>query len=121
MSGETVTWTTGAEPLPAFTITPFSGANPQAAARLRDALLKVRPVGHDYLCDEEFDAPDRWIEEEEDPWVEGTQMQAVEWKRGVGLVCTGEVAEKRAPYAGWCCEKARQRQEIDAALKATDG
>ena len=63
------------------------------AARLRAVLLKVRPTGHDHLCDSGPDGEDAWVDRtEEDAFM------------------------PHVPYVGWCCHSANQRHAIDEAL-----
>jgi len=110
ITGETMVLFSGQEPT---VVTLTFGVS--EVERLREALRQVRPIGHDYLCEHD-EGPDVWVDESDDPPIDGTAFRAVEWVAGVGLITTDKPVEPEAPYVGWCCSRATARHTIDAAL-----
>lgn len=116
--GETMVLTSGQGQDPTVVTLTFGVSEVE---RLRETLRQVRPSGHDFLCEygghgRGRDAPDVWIDESNEPPLDTTNMRAVEWVEGVGLILSDRPVEPEAPYVGWCCSMATARHTIDAAL-----
>jgi hypothetical protein len=111
-AGETFTATTG-QPAQVFTFSLPGGE----IERLREALRKVRPTGHDHICENGPDGPDTWVDQtEEDAMINRSGMVAVKWEQGVGFIRDDNPTPPHVPYVGWCCGAANQRHVIDEAL-----
>lgn len=110
MAGECVTFTSG-DVQRSFTVALPGGE----LARLRETLRKVRPTGHDYLCEHGPDGPDVWVDQTEDDAFAREHMRPVKWVAGIGFVDDPDRPEEPS-YVGWCCLASTQRHVIDESL-----